>query len=60
MHKRNGRAGLVLAVLLLAAGVRPAQAGTGYYLVSVYSDPGQWTLDYKYWNAKARDRKSVV
>lgn len=53
MHKRNGRAGLVLAVLLLAAGVRPAQAGTGYYLVSVYSDPGQWTLDYKYWNAKA-------
>ncbi|KAF1048467.1 MAG: hypothetical protein GAK35_00270 [Herbaspirillum frisingense] len=29
-----------------------AAAATGYYLVNVYSDPGQWTLDYKYWNAK--------
>lgn len=38
------------ASLLLAPA---AQAATGYYLVNVYSDPGQWTLDYKYWNAKA-------
>ena len=28
-----------------------AQAGTGYYLVSVYNEEGQHGIDYKYWNA---------
>ena len=38
---------------LLGGLALPAGAATGYYLVNVYSDPGQWTLDYKYWNAKS-------
>jgi hypothetical protein len=53
MYKRIGRRLPVLAALLLAAWGRPSEAATGYYLVKVYSDPGRWTLDYKYWNAKA-------
>jgi len=28
-----------------------AQAGTGYYLVSVYNEEGEHGIDYKYWNA---------
>lgn len=49
MHKRQW----CCALALLAALAQPAGAATGYYLVNVYSDPGQWTLDYKYWNAKS-------
>lgn len=41
---------LLLSACCFLAG--EAAAATGYYLVNVYSDPGQLTLDYKYWNAK--------
>lgn len=51
MIKRGGWArALTLWAGCLGAG--PAAAATGYYLVNIYSDPGQLTLDYKYWNAK--------
>lgn len=51
MAKRGAWASVLLSsAACVAAG--PATAATGYYLVEVYSDPGQLTLDYKYWNAK--------
>jgi hypothetical protein len=47
-----GRPASVFLLLLCGLAGRGATAATGYYLVNVYSDPGQLTLDYKYWNAK--------
>ncbi len=47
-----------LAVLGVAAAlcVPPADAESGYYLVSVYDAEGQAALDYKYWNAHFNGR----
>lgn len=47
------------AVVAIAISGRDAQAGTGYYLVSVYSAEDQVSVDYKYWNAKSKGRAPV-
>lgn len=47
---------LAVLGLVAALSVPPAQADTGYYLVSVYDVEGQAALDYKYWNAHYNGR----
>jgi len=37
-----------------------ARADPGYYLVRPYSEPGQATLDLRYWTARAPGRSSVL
>jgi hypothetical protein len=48
--------------LLAIASLLPqvASAATGYYLVSVYDVAGQASIDYKYWNAHYRDRRTAM
>ena len=42
---------VAVVAVSLVAGLPCAQAGTGYYLVSMYDVEGQHGIDYKYWNA---------
>ncbi|MFL9878386.1 hypothetical protein PQR63_08340 [Herbaspirillum rhizosphaerae] len=48
---------IAVAVMLAVGAIagHDANAATGYYLVSVYSDANQVSVDYKYWNAKRND-----
>lgn len=46
------------AGLLLAAG--PALADPGYYLVSVYDNEGQGSIDFRYWTVQQRGRPMVT
>lgn len=44
----------------LALGGGAAVADPGYYVVTVYDDPGLKTIDYRYWTVRARDASATV
>lgn len=50
-----------LAAALLALAAAPARAADpGYYVVTVYDDPGVWTADFRYWTVKRPDRPARI
>jgi hypothetical protein len=49
----------ILLALTLLLGQTFAFAGPGYYLVTVYEDEGEKSVDLRTWHVKPRDRASV-
>jgi hypothetical protein len=49
---------LALAALLLSCA--PAAADPGYYVVTVYDDPGMRTIDFRYWSVDRPGAQAVV
>ncbi len=47
-------------VATLAAWCAAACADPGYYVVTVYDDPGVKTVDFRYWSVRPDGRKSVA
>ena len=54
------RAIALAAAWLLALGGGPAAADPGYYVVTVYDDPGVRSLDFRYWTVKHPGSPVVV
>lgn len=52
------KASLIATTLLLTAG--SALADPGYYLVTVYENPGQVSLDFRYWTVKYPGSPEVI
>ena len=48
-----------LLATALAAVCAPALALPGYYVVTVYDDPGVRTVDFRYWSIKPRGRDAI-
>jgi len=51
------------AVALACLGCAGAGAGVvnpGYYVVTVYDDPGVKTIDYRYWTVRANDASTTI
>ena len=51
---------IALVAALLALCCAPAQADPGYYVVTVYDDPGARTADFRYWTVKRPGSPAVT